>query len=173
MTYRVSRYSLYLDASCIIRSHRFAGIYALPRVRLPWVSGGICCCEERFNVFTPPAAARRRVGPGMLIARGTIVGFYDDGMQFPGHVVSYIGNNFVLFQPTCIYARSMGLSSRAFTIRFLPTFDPSVTIGQCRRTSLKTARFVRRLGRRLTYLREAYDMLRAVRGITKEIMLLE
>lgn len=129
--------------------------------------------EERFNIFTPPVATRRRVGPGMLIARGTIVGFYDNGMQFPSHVVSYIGNNFVLFQPTCTYARSMGLSSRAFTIRFLPTFDPSVTTERRWRASLKTARFVRRLDRRLTYLHESYDMLRAICDIAKKITSLE
>lgn len=43
--------------------------------------------EERFNVFTPPAYARRRIAPGMLIARGTIVGFYDDDDDDDGHAI--------------------------------------------------------------------------------------
>lgn len=54
---------------------------------------------RNFNVFTPPI--ERRVGPGMLIACGTMVGFYDD-LRFPSRVVSYIGNNFISFQPTRI-----------------------------------------------------------------------
>lgn len=81
---------------CVLRGRTFAGIYVfLPRVHSPGIRRDVA--GEDFNVFTPPM--RRRIGLGMLIASETIVGFLD-GMRFPGQVVSYIGNNSVLFQPT-------------------------------------------------------------------------
>lgn len=82
-----------------------------------------CCCEEHFNVFTPPI--KRRVGPGMLIACGTMVGFYDDP-RFPSRVISYIGNNFISFQPTRIR------TTRAVSC-VLSAWNTIMTIEQCGR----------------------------------------
>jgi len=111
---------------CTIRSYICRNIRSPTRTFAEYPTG--CCYEESFNVFTPPM--ENRVEPGMLIARGTIVGFHD-GMRSSSHVVSYIGNNFVLFPiSTHVYMRNMSPSSRAFT-SFLPTFDPTVTIERC------------------------------------------
>lgn len=62
---------------CTMRSHICGNIRSPTRAFAEYPAG--CCCEESFNVFTPPV--KNRVKPGMLIARGTIVGFHD-GMRF-------------------------------------------------------------------------------------------
>lgn len=84
-----------------------------------------CCREERFNVFTPPI--KKRVGPGMLIARETIVGFYygmRDSLAMP-YRTSRDRLCFILKRVICATWIS---SSRAFTNRFLSIFRTTKTM---------------------------------------------
>jgi len=94
------------------RGRTFTGIQSSPTRAFAGYPAG-CCCSERFNVFTPPM--RRRIGLGMLIAHGTIVGFFDGhAIPRPGCIVH---REEFCFISTHVYARNM---SGAFTSRFVP-----------------------------------------------------
>lgn len=97
---------------------------------------GRCRVEERFNVFTPPM--KRRIGPGMLIARGTIVGFLRPARRgdSPARLYRTSGIISFYFNPRMCMRATWARIPLLFTTRLSRAYVryPAVTIDRCRRT---------------------------------------